>query len=153
MANGLCIASTSLRHPEGRKVKYEGQKSSVPLTLRVPCYSQVECLSAVSYYTHQKRIGEGLNTQELLTFRTLTGSNPRDVRTEAVPFFFPLAVVRHGMDFMRPIESDDESGLGESDDLMFDDGEVDLGEVVDAVAAGSKGAGGGMSAAPARRRW
>ena len=80
----------------GRKERYEDHKSSVPLIVRVPCYSQVECLAAVSYYTHQKRIGEGVSTQELLTFRTLAGSNPRDVRKEAVPFFFPLAVARHG---------------------------------------------------------
>ena len=137
MANGLCVAATSMRHPEGfyhafyqctlsmhphthshtlsqhpinplsigRKEKYEDHKSSVPLVIRVPCYSQVECLAAVSYYTHQKRIGEGVSTQELLTFRTLAGSNPRDIRKESVPFFFPLAVARHGTLLSLPRQS------------------------------------------------
>jgi hypothetical protein len=92
LKNGICVAATSLRHSEGRKVTYENAKSSLPVTIRVPCYNQTEMFSAVSYYTNQKIINDGVNTQELLTYRTLTGSTPWLVRTQSVGFFFPLAV-------------------------------------------------------------
>jgi len=138
MANGVCVAAISMRHPEGRKERYEGHKSSVPLTVRVPCYSQVESLAAVTYYTNQKRIDEGVTPSELLTFRTLTGSNPRAVRTEAVPFFFPLAVARHGMDFMRPAAGSGVDGYDADASSDDDNGrDVDLADVMDAVRGGA----------------
>ena len=103
--NGICIAATSMKHPEGRKSKYEDAKSSIPFVLRIPCYNQQEMLGITSYYMNQKRIGEGVNVQELLTFRMISQSNPRAVRAEAVPYFFPLSVARHGLDFMKAIDS------------------------------------------------
>jgi Mitochondrial ribosomal death-associated protein 3 len=162
MKNGICIAATSMRYPEGRKHKYEDFKNSIPLVLRVPCYSQLEMLSAVTYYTNQKRIGEGMSTQELLTFRMLSGSNPRHVRTESVPFFFPLSVGKHGMDFMKPIASEMKgagAGADGADDETFDDiigksesaAVDDVSDIIDSVVAGG-GAGANASAKASRRK-
>jgi len=76
----------------------------VPLVVQIPAYSQVEFLSSLSYYQNQKRIVEGVETQELLSYRMHTGSNPRNARIEAVPYFFPIAIAKNtdGEDYMSP---------------------------------------------------
>lgn len=112
LKNGLCICSTSHAHAEGRNETFENYKSSVPLVIKVPNYSQVEFLSAATYYTHQNLIAKGTSTQELLTFRMISGSNPFSTRKEAVPFFFPISVGRLGDDPMTKSNADLE-GLDE----------------------------------------
>jgi len=96
--NGLCVCATSHAHAEGRHETFEDSISSIPLVVRVPAYTQVEFLSAVTYYTHQNIVAAGTTVQDLLAFRMMAGSNPFCTRKEAVPFFFPAAVAKLGDD-------------------------------------------------------
>jgi hypothetical protein len=137
LKNGICVAATSMRHSEGRNVKYEDSKSSLPLVIKVPCYSQTEMFAAASYYTNQKVVSEGVSTQELCTFRMYSGSVPWIVRTQSVGFFFPLAVAKHGEDFMRPYVQPGSAAAAEAAAaaLSFDDltGEEDFDEFAEVV--------------------
>ena len=109
--NGLCVCATSHAHAEGRHETYESAISSVPLVVRVPAYSQVEFLSAVSFYTHQNLVPKsGTSVQDLLAFRMMAGSNPFITRKEAVPFFFPLSVGKLGDDIGALTSGGDWSG-------------------------------------------
>ena len=110
LRNGLCVCATSLSHAEGRKETFEDVKSSIPLVVRVPAYSRVEFLSAVTYYMHQGLVSPGTTAQELLAFRMLSGSNPYATRKEAVPFFFPISVGKLGSDIAALGTTDEEEG-------------------------------------------
>lgn len=123
MKNGICLAATSLRHTEGLKETYENVKASVPLVIKVPSYSQVEFLAAVSYYTHQQIVDPSVTTQELLAYRMHSGSIPRIARIEAVPFFFPLCVAKQSSSFMDARDDFPDEVFGGSD--SYDDGDYD----------------------------
>lgn len=114
LRNGLCVCATSLSHPEGRKETFEDVKSSIPLVVRVPAYSRVEFLSAITYYMHQGLVAPGTTAQELLAFRMLAGSNPFVTRKEAVPFFFPISVGKLGSD-ISAMGTTDETGEHDAD--------------------------------------
>lgn len=73
MKNGICIGAASSRYPNGLKIQYEDTKSSIPLTIRVPVYSQVEIASCVSYYQQQNVIDGGMNTLDVITYRMQSG--------------------------------------------------------------------------------
>ena len=90
--NGLCIGATSFKHGEGKKVTYENVKASLPLCVRMPTYNQVEYLSAMSYYLNFAAVDNSMSTEHFLQYRTHTASNPRIMRLEAVPFFFPRSI-------------------------------------------------------------
>ena len=90
--NGICIGATSFKHVEGNKVTYENVKASVPLRVRMPTYNQVEYMSAMSYYLNYAAIDNSLSFEDFLQYRMHTGSNPRIMRLEAVPFFFPRSI-------------------------------------------------------------
>ena len=73
MKNGLCVGSASSRYPDGLKIQYEDAKSSIPLVIRVPAYSQIEMASCVSYYQEQNIIDQGMNTLDVVTYRMQSG--------------------------------------------------------------------------------
>lgn len=73
MKNGMCVGAASSRYPNGLKIQYEDTKSSIPLTIRVPVYSQVEMASCVSYYQSQNIIDPGMNTLDVITYRMQSG--------------------------------------------------------------------------------
>lgn len=75
LKNGLCIATTSLKHNNKKEFLYEDVKSSVPLVVRVPCYSRVEMAAAISYYRKQGAISENVpvNTVDVTAYRMQTG--------------------------------------------------------------------------------
>lgn len=110
LKNGLCVGATSMKHTEGKKNTYNDFMSSIPLVIKVPSYNQVEMMSAVSFYTEQGIIEGGMSTQDILTFRTIQGSNPRLFRTQAVPYFFPLAVSKLDPEVLNNMQMTD-SGI------------------------------------------
>lgn len=73
LKNGLCIGSTSFKHPVKNLNSYEDTKSSIPLVIRVPCYSQVEMAAVVSFYQRQSLIGGSMNTTDVVAYRMQTG--------------------------------------------------------------------------------
>ena len=75
LKNGLCIATTSLKHNNKREFLYEDNKSSVPLVVRVPCYSQVEMAAVIAYYRKTGSISPNVqvNTVDVNTYRMQTG--------------------------------------------------------------------------------
>lgn len=73
LKNGICIGATSLKHPIKKLVTYEDHKSSIPLVIRVPCYSQVESAAVVSYYQKENLIDPGMRTQDIVAYRMLSG--------------------------------------------------------------------------------
>jgi hypothetical protein len=89
---GMCVAATSNRHPDIKKMTFYDSDKSLALNIKVPHYSQMEILSAVSKYAYRGVIDNQITLQEFLAFRTHVGSNPRHTRREAIPFFFPRAV-------------------------------------------------------------
>ena len=104
MKNGICVCATSFKHTEGRKEGFDKVKNSIPLVIEVPSYSQAEFLSAVLYYQKQDIIYDKATVQELLTYRTYSGSNPKQVKNMAVGFFLNLAMDKESVD---PYENDD----------------------------------------------
>ena len=128
LANGLCVCATSHAHAEGRAETFENSISSIPLVVRVPSYSQVEFLSAVTYYTHQNLIASGSTVHDLLAFRMLSGSSPHLTRKEAVPFFLPIAVGKLGDDLTTMALEQDDGEDGGGDDKDFDDAAEERGD-------------------------
>ena len=128
--NGMCIAASSLKHPEGRRHDYENWKPSIPLTLTVPCYSRTEFFSAVSYYTDRKVIPADVDLNQMLAYRTHTGSTGRLVREQATPYFFPKAVETAAKSLNLNILTSATNPDGTS---IF--GDADVGDFVD-VASG-----------------
>ena len=73
LKNGICIGATSAKHPIKKLVTYEDYKSSIPLVIRVPCYSQVELASVISYYQRENLIDPGFRTQDIVAYRMQSG--------------------------------------------------------------------------------
>ena len=106
LKNGLCVAAVSRKHPEaaGEKSKRKGVAKigtdatalSVPLQIKVPIYSQVEFLAAMSMYAHTKSIEECADLQDIFAFRMHSGSIPLQTRLQVHPFFFPISVQKQG---------------------------------------------------------
>lgn len=104
LKNGLCVASTSLTHAQGNKEQYVNTKNSIPLVLQVPSYNRAEFLSALSHYGEQNLGVRGMPVKEVAAFRTQVSSNPREMRREAVPTFFPITIGKYvGEDFMQQV--------------------------------------------------
>ena len=95
LANGLCVAATSFKNTEGKKVTYDDVQNTLPLLVKVPNYNQIEFLSAISHYVNQSIVSNDISLNELLAFRMLSASNPRQVRKELVPFFFSKLVAKN----------------------------------------------------------
>eukprot|EP00596_Hydrurales_sp_CCMP1899_P002325 CAMPEP_0119034958 /NCGR_PEP_ID=MMETSP1177-20130426/1961_1 /TAXON_ID=2985 /ORGANISM="Ochromonas sp, Strain CCMP1899" /LENGTH=279 /DNA_ID=CAMNT_0006992801 /DNA_START=1315 /DNA_END=2154 /DNA_ORIENTATION=+ len=123
LKNGLCVGATSMRHTEGKKNTYNEYMQSIPLVIRVPSYTQVEMMAAVSFYTEQGRIEAGMSTQDILTFRTIQGSNPRLFRTQAIPYFFPLAVSKLDPDVINNMQFSDDGVVDNAQYEEFEDPE------------------------------
>ncbi len=92
LQNGICVGATSLRTPECKHMTFNQSSRSVDLALRVPNYSQVEYLSAVSHYCHRDVVSGEMDDQHFLAFRTHAGSNPEQMRRQLTPYFFPRSV-------------------------------------------------------------
>ena len=73
LKNGICIGAASAKHPVKKLVTYEDFKSSIPLVIRVPCYSQVELASVMSYYQKENLIDPGMKTQDIVAYRMQSG--------------------------------------------------------------------------------
>lgn len=133
--NGFCICAVSQRHVPGRKEIYEDCKRSIPLVVRVPSYSQVEFLSALAFYGSQNVISESITAQELLSFRTLAGSNPRLARIDSHPYFFPLSVKKGAFEeFVRSsVTKGGTEAYPEDEDEDDDEGEDEV--ISDPLAA------------------
>lgn len=92
--NGLAIGFSSFRHPEQKDV-YKECLNSFQLVLKSPAYSATEYLAAMRLYLEKSGVfGDDITTQELLSFRMHTQSNPRLLRVEAPRFFIPLSSQR-----------------------------------------------------------
>jgi hypothetical protein len=90
LKNGIVIAATSLRHNQGgaHKVTYDGSESSVPLVIRVPHYDGTEFASACAYYQQGTNVIErNVTTQDLLGYRTMTGSLPAKIREDLADYW------------------------------------------------------------------
>lgn len=124
--NGMFICAESLTHPEGAKDLYKSAASSVPLTIHVPQYSQVEFLAAISYYTEQLLIHEGISTQDVLTYRMMVNSNPRLTRIETSGFFIGIAMDSVKGDYMMAVEGEDLGELTEDSKPREDDDDDDM---------------------------
>jgi hypothetical protein len=107
---GMCVAATSNRHPDMQKMTFYDSNKSLALNIKVPHYSQMEILSAVSKYAYRGVIDNQITLQEFLAFRMHVGSNPRHTRREAIPFFFPRAVKKDA------VRLDEEHRLSSSSD-------------------------------------
>lgn len=119
--NGMFVCAESLSHPEGLKDIFKAASNSVPLTIQVPHYSQVEYLAAMLFYTHQMCVHEGTSTQDLLAYRMLVNSNPRLTRMESITFFMRLAMAEVKGDYMM-LEGDEELAETEDEHNADDDG-------------------------------
>lgn len=123
LKNGLCVAAVSYKHPEsgreksGKKHKNqvtvaklgtEATAPSIPLQINVPLYSRVEFLSAMSMYTHSKSVEECADMQDFAAFRMHSGSNPLQTRLQVHPFFFPISVMKQGVDPFSPLNNNPE---------------------------------------------
>ena len=100
LANGLFVCAESSKHPEGLKELFKSASNSVPLTIEVPHYSQVEFLSSVLYYAHQQCIPRDRSIQDILAYRMLVNSNPRLTRIDNCTFFMRLAMEEIPEDYM-----------------------------------------------------
>jgi hypothetical protein len=89
--NTLCIGTTTLRYPVKKVEKYMNNTSSLPLAIKIPCYTDVEFLSSIKYYISKRYIDNNLSDQHMLTYRMHCGSNPRFVRKNAGEFFNPIS--------------------------------------------------------------
>lgn len=89
MKNGLCIATTSLKHTEGKKITYQNTKKSIPLSITVPSYNTMEFLSVVLHYISNQKIPTQIRLEDILALRMYTGSNPRLMRTDSPKYLLP----------------------------------------------------------------
>jgi hypothetical protein len=110
MKHGLCIASTSYSHPEGQAIDYYRSKDSIPLLFQVPSYSQVEYLSAISYYVHTRVLEAAFTRDEMIAYRTYVQSNPRLLHRDRVSYFTERITMREFASF----SDDDYQGLSSS---------------------------------------
>lgn len=90
--NVFCIGASSYFYPISKKelVTYIDSRSSLPLTIHVPCYSHVEFLAACKLYLNTRLIDHGITNQQLLAFRIHVSNNPRLARRDATKFFMPI---------------------------------------------------------------
>jgi hypothetical protein len=131
--NGMCIAATSFKHTEGSKVTFENKKHVIPFRIRVPAYNQMEYLSAISYYMNVGAVDSAITSQDYLEYRIFCGSNPRLIRTESTPFFFPRNVWLKRHEFRQEMLNslsngsavDDESPSDGNEDEEFDGTDFD----------------------------
>ena len=99
MKNGLAICALSFKHPQGLKNNYADVVAALPVLIRVPVYSQTEFLAAIKYYVHQKRIDSNITTQEIVAYRSFTGSVPALVRKDSTSYFLTLNMDKFTGDF------------------------------------------------------
>lgn len=128
LKNGLCIAATSLKHTEGKKVAFN-RLGSIPLHIKVPAYSQVEFLSACLRYASEEYLNMDASLSNLLAFRMNTGSTPRLVRKEVNGFFLPIAL-------KELVPDNDYMALEENKEFM---------DTVARIAQGGGGRGAGIT--------
>lgn len=126
LSNGLFICSESLKHPEGAHDLFNAASNSVPLTIIVPHYNQVEFLSALLYYTNQQCINEGISNQDLLAYRMFVNSNPRICRLEGCTFFMRISMSSIEGDFMM-LEAGQGGKLYSDEDGLDDEESLDGG--------------------------
>ena len=101
MRNGFAVAAVSGKHTgEGGGIpvqeRYLDSLSSLPLAIRVPDYNQVEFVAALQYYTSVRRTAHLVTLSQLLAYRTMCASNPRQLRLNAVEYFSPIDAVNFG---------------------------------------------------------
>lgn len=121
---------------------------SIPLRLRQSAYSQLEYLSAISYYLNNSPIDTSVSFEDFMEYRLHTGSLPGIVRKEAISFFLPRMLETFDEatkvgDFMAMQKSEGMSVDGEGyfaddgvelvDDLSLGLGGVDEGIPIDEV--------------------
>lgn len=144
VVNGLCIAATSFKHTEGSKVTFENKKHLIPLRIRVPAYNQTEYLSAMSHYVNVGAVDQTITAQDYMEYRIFCGSNPRLLRTESTPFFFPRNVWAKRHEFRQEMLNSLSSGSAVDDENDDSDDDTDLDEEEDeevgtaAVDSGNK---------------
>eukprot|EP01041_Mallomonas_annulata_P005500 gene5500-11078_t len=100
LKNGLVVCATSYKHPQGLKTDFKDELPSVPVTIQVPVYSQIEYLAAMKYYISLNRVQDMFSTQEFLAYRMHCASNPSLLRSQLVPYFFPLSMQKYSGDFI-----------------------------------------------------
>eukprot|EP01042_Synura_sphagnicola_P000430 gene430-455_t len=112
LENGIVMCALSFHHPQGRRYNFENSVPSVPVVVRVPVFSQREFFSTVMYYLHKNRIDPAVSTNEIVAFRTFTGSLGTELRKRLVQYFAPLAFNKIGqsIDDMLLAEANGESG-------------------------------------------
>ena len=132
MDNGLCIAATSGYYVEGRNFTYEDHLRSIPFSLCVPHYSQLEYLSTVLHYMRSSGVPANIDLSDILTFRVFTNSNPKLVRREAPGYFLPISAIRD--------EQADAEDYALSN-LLEQDEDDDMGDGLGAEEEFSEGAG------------
>jgi hypothetical protein len=86
------LGATTNYYPISKKelVTYVDSRSSLPLSIHVPCYSHVEYLAACKLYFNTKILDHGLTNQQLLAYRIHVSNNPRLTRRDATRFFMPI---------------------------------------------------------------
>lgn len=87
LKNGFCIASVTLTRNEGIEHDLKNIISSVPLNIVVPAYNRWEFLAAFSFYSKYSFIGNYVKIEDLLLYRTFTGSLPWLVERECPAYF------------------------------------------------------------------
>lgn len=87
--NGLCIAALSFKHNEGHqhKITYESSRGSVPLSIKIPAYNQVEFLSHMAYYVQMRLISNHASVSLLASFRMFANSIPGTMRRQVLDFY------------------------------------------------------------------
>ncbi len=75
---------------------FEGTISNrtLALNIKVPQYNRLEFLSAMSHYSGRDVISRDISQLDVQAYRMHVNSNPYLARKEAIPFFFPKAVLR-----------------------------------------------------------
>jgi hypothetical protein len=90
--NVFYLGATTNFYPISKKelITYIDSRSSLPLSIHVPCYSHVEYLAACKLYFQSKIFDHGLTNQQLLAYRIHVSNNPRLTRKDATRFFMPI---------------------------------------------------------------
>jgi hypothetical protein len=88
----FCLGASSLFYPVSKKelITYVDSRSSLPLSVHVPCYSHVEFLAACKLYLNTRVVDHGVDNQQLLAYRIHVSNNPRLARRDATNFFMPI---------------------------------------------------------------
>eukprot|EP01038_Epipyxis_sp_PR26KG_P003963 gene3963-5683_t len=121
LKNGMVICATSMHYNEIQKINFDHYALSLPLVIKVPQFNQIEFLSMMSYYVNQSLVSKNATLNHILGYRTYTGSNPRSIRLEVVPYFFPISVSNISEEDMNKLKY----GIpidGVADDITEEDG-------------------------------